>query len=166
LVDTKSHVSKNSKVTISRLLGGVISELVLIQLNLDFEIDRSWMNLERLLNDIHVPTRAKYYLHSNSYLCWALLRDVSICVLKFFKNDLLPTLIASLTHKYWHAYIHSRICVHRQYIHNSPISIIMVLAMLVCITPLQNMCPPLVYWSHLKRSFWRSDFLLKYHQNT
>jgi hypothetical protein len=39
LVDTKSHVSKNSKVTMSRLLGGVISELVLIPLNLDFEID-------------------------------------------------------------------------------------------------------------------------------
>jgi hypothetical protein len=41
LVDTKSHVSKNSKVTMSRLLGGVISELVLILVNLDFEIDRS-----------------------------------------------------------------------------------------------------------------------------
>jgi hypothetical protein len=41
LVDTKSHASKNSKVTISKLLGGVISELVLIFLNLDFEIDRS-----------------------------------------------------------------------------------------------------------------------------
>jgi hypothetical protein len=27
------------------------------------------------------------------------------------------------------------------------------------------MRPPLVYWSHLKRSFWRSDFLLKYQQN-
>jgi hypothetical protein len=40
-VDTKSHVSKNSKVTMSRLLGGVISELVLILLNLDFEIDQS-----------------------------------------------------------------------------------------------------------------------------
>jgi hypothetical protein len=32
-------VSKNSKVTMSRLLGGVIYELVLIMLNLDFEID-------------------------------------------------------------------------------------------------------------------------------
>jgi hypothetical protein len=32
---------KNSKVTMSRLLGGVISELVLILLNLDFKIDRS-----------------------------------------------------------------------------------------------------------------------------
>jgi hypothetical protein len=42
LVDTKSHASKeNSKVTMSKLLGGVISELVLILLNLDFEIDRS-----------------------------------------------------------------------------------------------------------------------------
>jgi hypothetical protein len=41
LVDTKSHVSKNSNVTRSKLLGGVISELVLILLNLDFEIDRS-----------------------------------------------------------------------------------------------------------------------------
>jgi hypothetical protein len=50
----------------SRLLGGVISELVLIPLNLDFEIDRSWMNLRRFLNDIHIPTRAKYYPHSNS----------------------------------------------------------------------------------------------------
>jgi hypothetical protein len=27
------------------------------------------------------------------------------------------------------------------------------------------MRPPPVYWSLLKRSFWRSDFLLKYHQN-
>jgi hypothetical protein len=27
------------------------------------------------------------------------------------------------------------------------------------------MHPPPVYWSRLKRSFWRSDFLLKYHQN-
>jgi hypothetical protein len=41
LVETKSHASKNSKVTMSRLLGGVIYELVLIPLNLDFEIDRS-----------------------------------------------------------------------------------------------------------------------------
>jgi hypothetical protein len=40
-VDTKSHVSKNSKVTVSRLLEGVISELVLILLNLDFKIDQS-----------------------------------------------------------------------------------------------------------------------------
>jgi hypothetical protein len=41
LVDTKSHASKNSNVTTSRLMGGVIPELVLILLNLDFEIDRS-----------------------------------------------------------------------------------------------------------------------------
>jgi hypothetical protein len=41
LVDTKSHASKISKVTMSKLLGGVISELVLILLNLDFEIDQS-----------------------------------------------------------------------------------------------------------------------------
>jgi hypothetical protein len=41
LIDTKSHVSKNLKVTMSKLLGGVIFELVLIPLNLDFEIDRS-----------------------------------------------------------------------------------------------------------------------------
>jgi hypothetical protein len=27
------------------------------------------------------------------------------------------------------------------------------------------MCPPPLYWSHLKRSFSRSDFILKYHQN-
>jgi hypothetical protein len=27
------------------------------------------------------------------------------------------------------------------------------------------MRPPPVYKSHLKRSFWKSDFLLKYHQN-
>jgi hypothetical protein len=39
------------------------------------------------------------------------------------------------------------------------------LAMLACITPSRNMCPPPVYWRHLKRSFWRSDVLLKYHQN-
>jgi hypothetical protein len=41
LVDTKSHASKISKVTKFKLLGDVISELVLILLNLDFEIDRS-----------------------------------------------------------------------------------------------------------------------------
>jgi hypothetical protein len=39
------------------------------------------------------------------------------------------------------------------------------LAMLVCIIPLWNMRPLPVPWSHLKRSFWRSNFLLKYHQN-
>jgi hypothetical protein len=44
----------------------------------------------------------------------------------FFKNNLLPTLFASLTQKYWRAYLHSRICVHHRYIHNSHISIIMV----------------------------------------
>jgi hypothetical protein len=27
------------------------------------------------------------------------------------------------------------------------------------------MRPPPVFWCHLKRSFWRSDFLIKYHQN-
>jgi hypothetical protein len=53
----------------SRLLRGVISELVLIQQNLYFEIDWSCMNLGRFLNDIHIPTRAKYYLYSNSCLC-------------------------------------------------------------------------------------------------
>jgi hypothetical protein len=41
LVDTKYHVSKISKVTMYKFLGGVISELVLILLNLDFEIDQS-----------------------------------------------------------------------------------------------------------------------------
>jgi hypothetical protein len=69
MVDTKSHVSKNSKVTMSRLLEGVISKLVLIPLSLNFEIDWSRMNLERFLDDIHIPTRAKYYPHNNSYLC-------------------------------------------------------------------------------------------------
>jgi hypothetical protein len=59
-------VSKNSKVTMSKLLGGVICELVLILLNLDFEIDRSSMNLGRFLSDIHIPTRGKYYPHSDS----------------------------------------------------------------------------------------------------
>jgi hypothetical protein len=85
----------------SRLLGGVIFELVLIPLNHDFEIDRSWMNLEKFLNDIHIPTRAKYYPDSNSCLCWALLRDgcVELSFGKKIKNDLPPTLIASLTHK-------------------------------------------------------------------
>jgi hypothetical protein len=52
----------------SRLLGGVISKLVLILLNLDFKIDRSRMSLGRFLNNIHIRTRAKYYAHSNSYL--------------------------------------------------------------------------------------------------
>jgi hypothetical protein len=37
----KSLASKNSKVAMSRLLDGVISELVLILLNLSFEIDQS-----------------------------------------------------------------------------------------------------------------------------
>jgi hypothetical protein len=41
LVETKSQASKISKVTMSKLLGGVISELVLILLNPDFEIDQS-----------------------------------------------------------------------------------------------------------------------------
>jgi hypothetical protein len=36
----------------SRLLGGVISDLVLILLNLDFENDQSCINLERFLNNI------------------------------------------------------------------------------------------------------------------
>jgi hypothetical protein len=36
----------------------------------------------------------------------------------FLKNDLLPTLFASLTQKYWRAYFHSGICVHHLYIHN------------------------------------------------
>jgi hypothetical protein len=54
----------------SKFLGGVISELVLILVNVDFEIDRSWMNLGRFLNDTHIPTRAKYFPHSNSCLCW------------------------------------------------------------------------------------------------
>jgi hypothetical protein len=43
----------------SKVLEGVISELVLILLNLDFESDRSWIKIERFLNDIHIPTRAK-----------------------------------------------------------------------------------------------------------
>jgi hypothetical protein len=59
----------DSKVTMSRLLGGVISEFVLILLNLDFKIDQSWMNLGRFINDIHIPSKAKYYPHSNSCLC-------------------------------------------------------------------------------------------------
>jgi hypothetical protein len=53
----------------TRLFGGVISELVLIPLGLDFEIVWSRMNLERFLNDIHIPIRAKYYPDSNSCLC-------------------------------------------------------------------------------------------------
>jgi hypothetical protein len=45
----------------SKLLGDVISEFVLILLNLDFEIGWSWMKIERFLNDLHIPTRAKYF---------------------------------------------------------------------------------------------------------
>jgi hypothetical protein len=45
------------------LLGGVISELVLILVNLDFEINRNSLNLGRFVNDIHIPTRAKYFPH-------------------------------------------------------------------------------------------------------
>jgi hypothetical protein len=37
--------------------------------------------------------------------------------------------------------------------------------MLAYITPFHNMHPPPVHWIHLKRSFWGSDFLLKYHKN-
>jgi hypothetical protein len=79
-------VSKNSKVTMSRLLGGVISELVLILLNLYFEIEWSWMNLGRFLNDIHIPTIAKYYPQRNSCLYWAFVKG---CVHLSSKNDLL-----------------------------------------------------------------------------
>jgi hypothetical protein len=61
LVDTKSHASEILKVTMSKLLGGVIFELVLILLNLDFEIDQSWIKMEKFLNDIHIPTGAKYF---------------------------------------------------------------------------------------------------------
>jgi hypothetical protein len=43
-----------------------------------------------------------------------------------FENDLLPTLIASLTQKYWCAKLHYEICAHHQYNHNSPVSIIRV----------------------------------------
>jgi hypothetical protein len=93
----------------SRLLGGVISELVLILLNLDFKIDQSGMDLERFLNDIHIPTRAKYF--STEQLLFVL-SFVKGCVHLSFENDLPPTLIASLTQKYWCAYLQSRICVH------------------------------------------------------
>jgi hypothetical protein len=44
----------------------------------------SWMKLKRFLNYIHIPTRAKYDLYSNSCLCWALLRDVSIVSFEIF----------------------------------------------------------------------------------
>jgi hypothetical protein len=83
----------------------------------------------------------------------------------FFENDLLPTLFASLTQKIL-------ACINPlQNMHPPPIYPQLPhlynhsLAMLACITPFQNMRPPPAYWSHLKRSFWRSDFLLKYHQN-
>jgi hypothetical protein len=62
-------VKSGCYIIMSRLLGRVISELVLMLLNLDFEIDRSGMNLGRFFNDNHIPTRAKYYPHSNSCLC-------------------------------------------------------------------------------------------------
>jgi hypothetical protein len=45
----------------SNLLGGVISKLVLILLNFDFAIDQSWMKIEMFLNNIHIPTSAKYF---------------------------------------------------------------------------------------------------------
>jgi hypothetical protein len=41
MVETKFHARKYSKVTMSSLLGGVISELVLILLNFNYEIDQS-----------------------------------------------------------------------------------------------------------------------------
>jgi hypothetical protein len=113
----------------STLLRGVISELVLILLNLDFEIDHSGMNLGRFLNDIHIPIRAKYYPHSNSFFVLSFVKGcVQLSFEFFFENDLLPRKkdFASLTQKYWCAYLHSEICVHHQYIHNFPISIIMV----------------------------------------
>jgi hypothetical protein len=97
----------------SKLLGGVISELVLILLNLDFEINRSSMKIERFINDIHIPTRTKYFSTKNLLF---MLSFVKGCVqLSFicFKNDLLPTLFASLTQKYWRVYLHSGICIHR-----------------------------------------------------
>jgi hypothetical protein len=149
----------------SRLLGGVISELVLILLNLDFEIDRSWINFGRFLNNIHIPSTTKYYLHTNSCLCWALLRDVSIWVLIFFEKWFATQifLLASPKNIGVHTSIRSMhpppIYPQLPHLHNHG------LAMLMCLTPFQNMLPPLVYWSHLKRSFWSSDFLLKYHKN-
>jgi hypothetical protein len=77
------------------------------------------MNLGRLLNDIHIPAKAKYYAHTHSN---------HLSFEKKIENDLLlkKKLFASLTQKYWRAYLHSGICIHHQYIHNSPISIIMV----------------------------------------
>jgi hypothetical protein len=47
LEDTKSHASKYSKVTMSKLLGGVISIVSVTLLGIDYEIDRSGMKVER-----------------------------------------------------------------------------------------------------------------------
>jgi hypothetical protein len=44
------------------------------------------MKVEWFLNYIHIPTRAKYYPHGNSCLCWALLRDVSIVSFEIFRK--------------------------------------------------------------------------------
>jgi hypothetical protein len=133
----------------SKLLGGVISELVLILLNLDFEIDQSWMKLEMFLNNIHIPTGAKCYPRSNS-CC------VGMCPFEFwnfFKNDLLPTLFASPTQKILACITPLRnmhplpISPQVSHLHNHG------LTMLACITPFWNLRPPPVYWSHWKKVF-------------
>jgi hypothetical protein len=85
------------------------------------------MNLERFLNDIHIPRQSQILFTSQLLFVLSFVKGcVHLSFEKKFENDLSPTLIANLTHKYCHANIHSGICVHQQYIQNSPISIIMV----------------------------------------
>jgi hypothetical protein len=80
----------------SSLLVAVISELVLIPLNLDFEIDQSWMNLGRILNDIHIQIQI-LSIEQLLFVLSFIKGCVHLSFEKKIKNDLPPTLIASLT---------------------------------------------------------------------
>jgi hypothetical protein len=104
------------------------------------------------------------FSHNNSYLCWVLLRDVSNWVLIFLKWF--------TTHIICQSHIEIFACI--PLFQNRPLSIYQQLlhlhycglAILTCITSFWNIRPPLIYpysWPcHLKRGFWKSDFLLKY----
>jgi hypothetical protein len=59
------------------------------------------MKRERFLNDIYIPTKAKYFSTKQLLLMLSFVKGcVQLSFDFFFKNDLLPTLFASLTQKY------------------------------------------------------------------
>jgi hypothetical protein len=56
------------------------------------------MKIERFLNDIHIPIRAKYFSTEQLLFVLSFVKGcVQLSFEKKFKNDLLPTLFASLT---------------------------------------------------------------------